>query len=105
MGGLQLIRAAWATRSPALDASQQLKGEVDFAPAAALPGHLDLLASQACRRELQEVFSVCNCLISFEMWGQRRISGRQSETIMSHYWRSDRYWSGEHTVKRLFTEY
>jgi len=43
MGGLQLIRAAWATRSPALDASQQLKGEVDFVPAAALPGHLDLL--------------------------------------------------------------
>jgi hypothetical protein len=69
MGGLQLIRAAWATRSPALDASQQLKGEVDFVPAAALPRHLDLLGIQACRRELQEVFSVCNWLISFETRG------------------------------------
>src|SRR5260370_20203578 len=39
---------------------QQLKGKVDFAPAAALPGHLDLLGIQACRRELQEVFSGCN---------------------------------------------
>jgi hypothetical protein len=69
MGGLQLIRAAWAARSPALDASQQLKGKADFAPAAALPGHLDLLGIQACRRELQELFSVCNWLISFETLG------------------------------------
>jgi hypothetical protein len=66
MGGLQLIRAAWATRSPALDASQQLKGKADFAPAAALPGHFALLGVQACRRELQEVFSICNSLISFK---------------------------------------
>src|SRR5438046_7809905 len=43
MGGLQLIRAARTTCGPALDAAELLKGKMDFASAAAVSGHLDLL--------------------------------------------------------------